>query len=359
MNRTRFTSFLATVCAVTLAVFGAASGLLFVAQLAAPFVPAAASIVAVVSHPALVNGVPVTMAMIITTDSIRGLTTAFKTIFNNAFSTAETAWEKVAMKVPSGTAENAYKWLGMSTRFREWLGDRVIQNLKDHGFTIVNKRYENTVGVPKDVILDDQYGVYNPMMAQLGYDAKCHPDELLFDLINRADAVRCYDGQNFLDTDHPVVQADGSIASVANFQPGAQPLWLLIDNTKPIKPFIVQEREKYSFTALDKDTDENVFKRNEYLYGATGRINVGLGLWQLCFGSRDVLSAANYEEARVALRSMEGDGGKKLAITPKLLVVGPTNEGAAIALVKAQKDAAGADNIWFGTADVLVVPWLE
>jgi phage major head subunit gpT-like protein len=263
------------------------------------------------------------------------------------------------MRVGSGTKSLTYAWLGMSTRFREWLGDRIIQNLKDHGFTITNKRFESTVGVSRDDIGDDQFGVYAPLMEQLGYDAKVHPDELLFTLAKNAHAVKCYDGQNFLDTDHPVEDENGVVQSVSNFAAGAGKLWYLADLSKPIRPFIVQVREAYRFTAMDKDTDQNVFNRNEFLYGSTGRLNVGLGLWQLAFGSTDVLGVAQYAAARAAMFNMTADKGKKLNVTPTHLLVPPTLEGPANALVKAQKDAAGADNIWFGTAQVIVVPWLE
>jgi phage major head subunit gpT-like protein len=34
-----------------------------------------------------------------------------------------------------------------------------------------------------------------------------------------------------------------------------------------IKPVIVQKGKEPIFTRLDKDTDENVFMRNEFLYG--------------------------------------------------------------------------------------------
>jgi phage major head subunit gpT-like protein len=57
--------------------------------------------------------------------------------------------------------------------------------------------------------------------------------------------------------------------------------------------------------------------------------------------------------------SRKGDKGKRLALTPNLLVVGPSNEAAARALLLAQKDAAGADNINYGTAELLVTPYLD
>lgn len=84
------------------------------------------------------------------------------------------------------------------------------------------------------------------------------------------------------DSDHPV---KGS--SVSNMQAGSQPAWFLIDTSRSIKPFIFQERSPYELTNLVNPTDENVFMRDEYLYGVRARANAGFGIWQLAFGPKD------------------------------------------------------------------------
>lgn len=61
--------------------------------------------------------------------------------------------------------------------------------------------------------------------------------------------------------------------------------WFLLDTSKPVKPFIVQERRAAEFTALDKPDDESVFLRNKYLYGTSWRGNAGYALWQLAYMS--------------------------------------------------------------------------
>jgi phage major head subunit gpT-like protein len=55
---------------------------------------------------------------------------------------------------------------------------------------------------------------------------------------------------------------------------------------------------------------------------------------------------------------MKADFGRPLAIKPRLLVVGPSNEGAARKIVGNQLNDNGGTNEWFGTAEVLLVPWL-
>ena len=78
--------------------------------------------------------------MILNNNTLKGINTSFSAIYNQAFEGAPSQFEEIATTVPSTKGENAYPWLGMTTRFREWLGDRVIQNLKTHGYTIKNKK---------------------------------------------------------------------------------------------------------------------------------------------------------------------------------------------------------------------------
>jgi phage major head subunit gpT-like protein len=125
-----------------------------------------------------------------------------------------------------------------------------------------------------------------------------------------------------------------------------------------IKPIIFQEREKAKFVSLDKPTDENVFMNKEYIYGSESRCGAGYGFWQQAWGSKQTFNAANYEKARTALLSMKADHGRPLALTPNLLVVGPSNEAAARKLLNSELAAGGETNEWKGTAELLVVPWL-
>jgi phage major head subunit gpT-like protein len=61
--------------------------------------------------------------------------------------------------------------------------------------------------------------------------------------------------------------------------------WFLLETSEPIKPLILQVRKEPKFVQLTADTDQNVFMRNEYLYGFDDRKNTGFGFWQMAFGS--------------------------------------------------------------------------
>lgn len=296
--------------------------------------------------------------MIINQANLRTLGIGFKSNFQNGLSQAETQWGRIATRVPSGTKEEDYGWLGKIPNVREWLGDRQVQNLQLHEYSIKNKSYELTIGVDRDDINDDNLGVYAPLFQEMGMSVAAHPDTLVFDLLKLGFSTLCYDGQFFFDTDHPVLDANGVAASVANTDGGAGDPWFLIDDSRALKPMIFQERMPFNFVAMDRPDTENVFMRKEFRYGVDGRSNVGFGFWQFSWGSKQTLNKANYEIARVALLGMKGDFGRPLGIRPRTLVVGPALEKEGLEILNAERDAAGATNVYRGTAELVVVPWL-
>ena len=295
--------------------------------------------------------------MIINHANLASINTAFNAAFKLGLSsfTPATApmWNQCATLVPSTTAKQDYGWLGKITKFREWIGERQIQNLIAHEYAIKNKTWENTVSVSRDEIDDDQYGIYSPVIQQLGQDAALHPDELVFELFKAGFTTACYDGQNFFDTDHPV-GAPGSQASVSNFQGGSGTPWFLMDTSKVIKPLIYQKRREYTFTSKTSLTDDNVFSRNEFVWGADGRSNAGFGLWQLAYASKQTLDISNFADARAAHQSICGDNGKALGIKSLELWVPPALERAALEVIKADRLANGASNVMAGTSKVVV-----
>lgn len=297
--------------------------------------------------------------MVINKANLSLLYTAMLTAFNTGFAGVSPMWGTVAMEVPSSTSENQYGWLGQLPGLREWIGDRVVNNLTLHEYRIRNKTWEHTLGIKKDDIEDDQYGVYAPIAQEQGRLVAEHPDVLVYGLLRNGFSTTCYDGQYFFDTDHPVIGEDGNTASVSNFQGGSGAAWFLVDDSRVIKPVILQMRRRAKFVAKTDDKDDNVFDRNEFRYGVDGRWNVGFGLWQLAYASKQTLDTANYNAAYAAMSAQEGDHGRKLGTMPRKLVVGPTNRAAALEIAKAERLASGATNVNRGTVEVVVVPWLD
>lgn len=291
--------------------------------------------------------------MIINKANLSIIFTAFKTAFNTGFRDAPAHWNRIATEVPSSTKEEKYGWLGQFPRLREWLGDRHVKSLALSDYSIKNKDFESTVAVPKNDLDDDTYGMFSTLMAEMGFAAASHPDELVFALLNAGFTTTCFDGQFFFDTDHPVAGA-----SVSNMQAGAGSPWFLIDSSRPLKPLIFQKRQNYDFKQLTAPDDEQVFMRKEFRYGIDARVNVGFAFWQTAFGSKAVLDQANFNSAYAAMLALKSDEGRPLGIMPKLLVCGPSNRAAAQALLEAQFAGSGATNTNYKAVELLVTPCL-
>lgn len=296
--------------------------------------------------------------MIVNSANLASLRVGFKTIFNEAFSGVEPSYKRVAEVVTSTTGEEKYGWLGELPGMRKWIGPRVVNNLAEHDYAIKNIDYELTLGVKRNHIEDDTLGTYNTRFSALGRAAASHPDQLVFGALKDGFSTECYDGQNFFDTNHPVINDAGETVMVANTDGGTGAPWFLLATKEVIKPIIFQERKKPEFVYKDDVKDDNVFMKKEFLYGADSRCNVGYGFWQMAWGSKQDLNAENYATGRAALGSMTGDHGRPLGIKPNLLVVGASNEGAALKLVNNDYGPGGETNEWKGTAEVLVCPWL-
>jgi len=296
--------------------------------------------------------------VIINRSNLDNLFTAYSAAYQGALGAYQSQWAQVATEVPSATKENTYAWLGKFPKLREWIGDRVLKSIEADGYRIVNKKFEATVQVIADDIEDDSHGVYTPMFAEMGNAAARHPDEIVFGLLKQGFDAKCYDGQNFFDTDHPV-RRNGVEVSVSNMQAGAGPGWYLLDTSRPLKPMIFQKRRDYRLIRKDDPrTSDAVFDRDEYQYGVDGRVNAGFGFWQMAFGSKADLDDANFDAAYDAMTSLKGDQDEPLGIMPKLLVVPPQLRGKANEVIKVARRANGADNPNANIVEVLIVPWL-
>ncbi|PZO04847.1 MAG: hypothetical protein DCF29_09565 [Alphaproteobacteria bacterium] len=291
--------------------------------------------------------------MMITAGALAALNTGFKNDFNTGLTGVKPLWDRVATRVTSTRSSNTYGWLGSWPGLREWIGDRVVKSLSESAYTVTNRDYESTVGVPRNAIEDDEFGIYGPMMASMAQSAAEHPDTLVFGLLKSGFTTPCYDGQNFFDAEHPVGDA-----LVSNVQAGAGEGWYLLDTRRPLKPLIYQERKKPEFVAMTALTDEVVFTAKEFRYGVDSRCAVGFGFWQLAFGSKAALTAENYEAAFEAMTSQRNEDGQVLNVRPTVIVVGPGNRSAAKKLFDTMLVGGGDTNTLYKDVEIIEAPWV-
>lgn len=283
--------------------------------------------------------------------------TGFKTTYNRGWALATPKWDQVAMEIPSTTEKEEYDWLGVAPGMRQWADERFIHSLGSHGFQIENLDWEQTVGVERNKILDDRYGVYTPITQRMGESAALHLDELVFGLLNDgtdADALG-YDGVPFFGTNHP----NDDTGTQSNYDSGSGPAWYLMDLSSGLKPLIVQMRQKAEFVAKTALTDDEVFLRKRFLMGVDARYNVGYGMWQYVFRSEEALDSTNFETAWEAMTQIVAPNGKPMSVMPTHLVVPTTLAMDARRLLAAQLVGGGNSNIHQNAVDVIVSKHLD
>lgn len=302
------------------------------------------------------------MAMI-TSALLQSLFTGFKKNFEDAKSEAPAQYTKIATVIKSTTKSNTYGWLGKFPNLRKWVGDRVIESMKAHGYQIVNEDFEATVGVDRNDIEDDELGIYAPMFAEMGRSAGIHPDELCFGLLGAGFTTPCYDGQYFFDTDHPVYpKADGTGTPVmtanvvvdAGYQ--GEP-WFLLDTSRALKPVIFQDRKSPQLIAMTKIDDEAVFTRKEFRYGVDCRDAAGFGFWQLAFANKRALTPDNLWDSFSKMREFQADGGRKLGVKATMLVVPPSLEKLATQMLERELSSSSSNELK-GKLELVVADYL-
>lgn len=294
------------------------------------------------------------------------ITEAFRKEFIKGLENHPTQWAKIAMEISSTTKTNTYGFLGKFPKMREWVGQRQIQSMQAQGTSITNKKFESTVGIPREDIEDDQVGLYTPIMQLAGQSAAELPDDEVFSLLKKGKSTLCYDGQNFFDTDHPVfekVDGTGNSTTQVNLTVGTDndaPTFYIVDARLPIKPLIWQKRTAPEIEPkFDPAKSEHVFMEDEYLWGVRARGAAGFGFWQLIHRvEKTKLTKENVQKVIKTMKGLKGDGGKALNIQPNLILV-PTNlEYEAKELFKT-KQINGTSNILENELDVLASPFIN
>ena len=323
------------------------------------------------------------------------LFTGFGMEFQKGFEMAEIHADKLMTEIPSAGALNQYPMMGRTTRFREFIGSRELQNLEAKLYSVPNRHFEDTIGVKANHIKDDLHGVYGNVFEQLGWDTKTFPDMMLGGLLKfavaNADSPTAaaatenglifsgpdtvgYDLKTLFSASHPVGLA-GNTSAVANFDNGGSgQYWFLWNCWRPIRPAIWQLREAFKLTRMMDLTDEKLFSENMFRFGVDGRAAIGVGPWQLCYASnRDLSNPANFQLARTAMRKFKTDAGQPYGAwsgpaTSKFLMVPPDLEEVGAQLLHSEfgaiAGAAGAvagipgTNTFKGAATLLVNDFL-
>ncbi len=244
--------------------------------------------------------------MLLNTANLSMMFTAFSLQYQSGYGNSEIFWRSLATLVSSSTETMTYAWMEKIPKLREWIGAKQAQNLAARGPRVVtNRPFELTIQVPKHAIQDDSFGIFSPMASMMGQQAAKWPDDVVAEKL--LENPVCFDGKAFFATDHPVNMDDS-----------------------------------------------------------------GAGTYQNYYSTGKALNATNYGFAKKTMRSFTGADGRPIGARGKLLVVPPSLEETAMQILNSDylpKLADGASlgngdvgmvqNIWKGSADVVVIDELE
>lgn len=301
--------------------------------------------------------------MIVTSEALKNFFNSIKVIFNEGMK-AESQWGKVATEVKSSSGSNVYAWLSKFPKMREWIGERVLKNMKTSDYTLHNKKFEATVDVDRADFEDDNLGIYKPIFEQMGQSAVEHVDENVFAALADGFTKACFDGKPYFSAEHPLypnVDGTGEAGTQSNcLKPTVtdKSPWFVIDASKPMKPVIYQNRSEAELNAITDVNNDKVFMLDKYLFGSRARRAFGYSYPQLAVGCRDSLTAANFEAAVELLESQKTDGNRPLGIKATTLVVPPDLKSAAKKIIDAQFLSSGASNINYKSVEIVVSPYL-
>jgi phage major head subunit gpT-like protein len=237
-----------------------------------------------------------------------------------------------------------HAWLCQVGGMREWLGPRILANIKSGKLTVTNRHFEKTVSVPRNDIEDDNFGIYAPLIQAMGVSGgglwltlasaamlangnwadgapffgttRKYGDNTISNYVTSALTAATFKtaktaiesfvldggepgevvckylvvGPGLRDTAWDIVKNEwvttgsGTGGNKRNAQAGACELrvdrrfvgtkankWLVLGEQGGMKAVYVQKRKEPVLVRMDRDTDENVFMRNEFYYGTDAR----------------------------------------------------------------------------------------
>ena len=78
----------------------------------------------------------------------------------------------------------------------------MLNSLSGTAYAIINKTFENTLEIRREDFEDDQYGLFSPVVAEMGQMSAELPDLLSHGLLASGDSKLGYDGVNFFGGGH-------------------------------------------------------------------------------------------------------------------------------------------------------------
>lgn len=138
------------------------------------------------------------------------------------------------------------------------------------------------------------------------------------------------------------------------------PYWIAGEFRKPIRPFLVQDRELPVLVSRTALTDKNVYAAREFEFSIDKRVAVGFTNPQLAVACNFPLNLENFEKVCKMVQAMKGTEGKnKFGLDVSHVLVGLEHNAQAEDLFDTQINIQGGHSKYFGKVAIEYLPELS
>lgn len=131
--------------------------------------------------------------------------------FSKAYGEAVGHSDKLANTINSSHAIETSAWMQRIDGMREFLGPRVIDNMKHHDQILKNREFEKTIGCKATDIKDDSLGLFNQRIELLARTAAYLPTQLILEALAAGETISntatTFDGLPFFSASHDLDSA--------------------------------------------------------------------------------------------------------------------------------------------------------
>lgn len=142
---------------------------------------------------------------------------SYSTTFNGRLKTATKIGRSLATVIEDDAIVHTELWTTAAPLLREWIGPKVLHKLRAESHQITTSPKEASVEIPKNDILYDKYGLWQPKISGLADAFEFGINDLVFGMlvagIQGTALGATYDGQNLIDTDHTALSIGGGAQS--------------------------------------------------------------------------------------------------------------------------------------------------
>jgi phage major head subunit gpT-like protein len=143
------------------------------------------------------------------------------TMIRNAWSYAPTPYADYTTTVPTESETFEDGWIGRMPKMREWLGSRVVHSPGPQTYVVTVQNWENTYGIDEFLFDDTKFGIYYPLIADLGLQGKRQPGFVIRDMLENTGSQtgarqNGLDGLTYFNTAHLVNIYKASLGSYSN-----------------------------------------------------------------------------------------------------------------------------------------------